>query len=153
MKTSTAIKLTVFIISFCTFLNSYSQATATGYAGVSIVEAATASSSPITSFEISNDRGAGQDFSTGQGNQMNLGEIRLNSTSAVSCNMVLNPATLRDSQGNDLQVTLSATASDKIDGFCTKGSETIRLNGTAQISENQASGFYSGSYTLVFAFN
>ncbi|MCX6278649.1 MAG: hypothetical protein NT004_11190 [Bacteroidetes bacterium] len=157
MKTSVAIFCAALI--FCTFatMKASCQATALAYAGVEILEAASAISSPITSFEIKNDRGSYSDNSVGQSssatNQLNLGEIRINSSSAVACNMVINPAKLYDTNGNDLQVTLSAKTSDNSTGMCTKGSETVRLNGTAQLSQNQATGFYSGSYTLVFAFN
>jgi hypothetical protein len=157
MKTTNAISC-IFLI-FCTLavMKVGAQATALAYAGVEIVEAATAISSPITSFELKNDRGAYQNQlssdSPSDKNQLDLGEIRINSSSAVACNMVLNPARLLDQNGNDLQVTLSARTTDNTNGMCTRGSETVKLNGTAQLSANQVSGFYSGSYTLVFAFN
>ena len=157
MKTFSKIAFALVIFLFCNTLNVKSQTSAVGYVGVSIVEAATATSSPITSFEIPTDRLAYQDRTSTEtnykGNQLDLGEIKLNSTSAVSCNMVLNPATLYDNNGNNMQVTLSARASDNIEGMCTKGSEVIKLNGNAQVGDTQVSGFYSGSYTVVFAFN
>lgn len=158
MKTSSSIYfLTALIICLFATMKASCQATALAYAGVEIVEAATAISSPITSFELINDhssfQGNSKDQASSKNNQLNLGEIKINSSSAVACNMVLNPAKLYDANGNDLQVTLSARTADSSTGMCTKGSETVRLNGVAQLSQNQVSGFYSGSYTLIFAFN
>jgi hypothetical protein len=156
MKASTCISSLTFAILMFAAVEANSQATATGYAGVSIVEAATATSSPITSFEIKHDAASFSDISTGNvtsTSELNLGEITIQSTSAVACNMVLNPTTLFDANGNDLHVTLSASTSENQKNMCTKGTETIHMNGTAQINQNQTSGLYSGSYTLIFAFN
>ena len=156
MKASTALLNITFAILLLAAVKANSQATAMGFAGVSIVEAATATSSPITSFEIKNEAASFSDISTGKvisTSELNLGEITIHSTSAVACNMVLNPATLFDANGNNLHVTLSASTSDNQKTTCTNGSETIHMNGSAQINQNQSSGLYSGSYTLIFAFN
>ena len=159
-STSASAKLfCVLMVAFSLFslTTIFGQATAIGYAGVTIVESASAVSSPNTSFEIARATAFDQNnfsaMNAPSTNNLDLGEIKVNSSSAVSCNMVINPARLYDKNGNDLEVTLSARTADNLNGMCTRGSETVRLNGTAQVNGSQSAGFYSGSYTLVFAFN
>ncbi len=132
------------------------QSVVTGHMSAEVIESVSASSQVVTSFTLdptagNNSQSSGQsEFST---STIPLGAITINNGNQGTVNVVLKPATFSNSHGNGftLDTTLvnkSFTASAQSDN-----SQTIQLNGTANLGASQASGIYQGSYTVVFAYN
>jgi hypothetical protein len=84
---------------------------------------------------------------------IDLGSITINSGNNITCNIVVFQASLSDSVGNGFTLDPSI----KTDSFATSsksnGTQTIQLDGKANLALSQASGIYEGSYSVVVAYN
>ena len=116
------------------------QTVAIGHATAEVIEAVSASASTISSFDLSQDS-----------ENVKLGAITLFSGRDITCNVVLKAANLSDASGNAF--TIEPTVNNNTAVALANGSNTIQLNGTTNLNNNQASGQYAGSYTVVFAYN
>ncbi len=157
MKAVLAMLLTAALQSMFAMVNVFAQTVAIGYVSAEIVESVSASSLAITGFDLKNESNlsavtrpeqAGWNYEN-----VNLGEIKINSGMGVACNIVMKPATLSDTNGNGFTIEPSATSSGQSDARRTDGNQTLRLTGRARMMQGQASGLYQGSYTMVFAYN
>jgi hypothetical protein len=127
------------------------QVVAIGHVSAEIVESVSAASATITNFELAKST---NDISTSLTSEtLNLGSITLNSGKDVSCNVVLKPATLSNSEGNGFTIEPAVTTDLLAAAAKANGSQTIQLGGTTNRTSDQASGLYKGSYTVVFAYN
>ena len=155
MKTFLAILLTVTLQFMFAMVNVCAQTVAIGHASAEVVESVSASSLAITGFDLKNKSNltAQSDPSGWNYENVNLGEIKINSGSGIACNVVMKPATLSDTDGNDFTIEPSAISSAQADALRTDGNQTLQLTGRARMMQGQASGLYQGSYTMVFAYN
>ncbi|MDO9578962.1 MAG: hypothetical protein Q7J06_00090 [Bacteroidales bacterium] len=155
MKTFLAILLAAALQSMFAMVNVCAQAVAIGHVSAEIVESVSASSHAITGFDLKNlSIQTAQSEQTGWNYEnVNLGEIKINSGMGVACNVVMKPATLSDTNGNGFTIEPSATSYGQADAQRTDGNQTLRLTGRARMMQGQASGLYQGSYTMVFAYN
>ena len=127
------------------------QVVAIGHVTAEVVEAVSAASATISSFELAKTTNFNQSSMTSE--TVDLGAITINSGKDVSCNVVLKPASLSDSTGNSF--TLEPTVKNDLYASAanSNGSQTIKLGGTTNRASDLASGLYAGSYTVVFAYN
>lgn len=124
---------------------SQGQTIAIGHVTAEVIESISASSQAVTSLSLGTN-------SAGTPSAVNLGAITVNSGSNVSVNVVIKSASLTDSMGNGF--TLDPTTNSIYASTAPfSGSQTLQLNGTANLASDQASGLYQGSYTVVFAYN
>lgn len=133
-----------------------SQTIAIGHVTAEVIESISAASNTITSFEIETitDRGTvilNQIYNTSE--TIDLGVINLNSGRAVICSVVIEPAILSDSSGNDFTLSTMVKNSSLVLASQPNGSQTIQLDGVTNMESSQASGLYRGSYKVVFAYN
>lgn len=133
-----------------------SQTVAIGHVSAEVVESVSVTSKAITSFEI----GAITESDTKQLEQtylasetIDLGAITLYSGRNIICNVVVKPASLSDSAGNGFSLEPTIKNNSFASVGKADGSQTIRLDGKANMTRSQASGLYQGSYTVVFAYN
>lgn len=155
MKALLAILLTVALQSIFAMVNVCAQTVAIGHVTAEVVESVSVSSRAITGFDMKggNNLLALAQTKTGWNYEnVDLGEIKINSGTNVTCNVVMKPATLSDTKGNGFTIEPSATSflsgAQRADG-----NQTLHLNGKAHMAQGQASGLYQGSYTMVFAYN
>jgi hypothetical protein len=132
---------TMMIAMLLTLTTSvFGQTVAIGHATAEVIESVSASASTISSFDLSKDS-----------ENVKLGAITLFSGKDITCNVVLKAANLSDASGNAFTIEPSVDNNSAV--ALANGSQTIKLNGTANMNNNQASGQYAGSYTVVFAYN
>jgi len=154
MKTITRILLALVLIpgsagsKLC-----IAQVMAIGHISAEVIESVSASSQAATtlSFETST---AGTSQLAATSPTLNLGTMTVNSGNNGTFNVVLKSATLSNFQGKNgftLDPILSNNATASV--MQSNGSQNIQLNGTANLNANQSSGLYTGSYTVVFAYN
>ena len=146
MKSTIAILLALTLQSIFVVSSAKAQSVAIGHATAEVVESVSVSSQAVTSFAVGNT-------SEAFGDNLNLGEIRVNSGSSVACNVVIKPATLSSSNGSSFTMEPTAGSSVQADSQRTDGNRTIQLTASANTVQGQASGLYQGSYTIVFAYN
>ncbi|MDO9579053.1 MAG: hypothetical protein Q7J06_00550, partial [Bacteroidales bacterium] len=112
MKAVLAILLAAALQSMFAMVNVCAQTVAIGYVSAEIVESVSASSLAITGFDLKNESNmaaitqlepAGWNYEN-----VNLGEIKINSGMGVACNVVMKPATLSDTNGNGFTIEPSA---------------------------------------------
>jgi hypothetical protein len=157
MKAYLAILLAVILQSMFAMVNVSAQTVAVGHVSAEVVESVSASSLAITGFEMKN----GTNFTASAQSEpagwnyenVSLGEIKINSGIGIACNVVMKPATLSDTNGNDFTIEPFAISSGQADAQRTDGNQTLQLTGRARMMQGQASGLYQGSYTMVFAYN
>lgn len=155
MKAFLAILLTVALQSIFAMVNVCAQTVAIGHVTAEVVESVSVSSRAITGFDMKggNNLLALAQTKTGWNYEnIDLGEIKINSGTNVACNVVMKPATLSDTKGNGFTIEPSAT-SFLSDAQRADGNLILHLNGKAHMAQGQASGLYQGSYTMVFAYN
>ena len=141
MKSLTiAIIMTLALVLSATYSSS-AQATVTGHVSAEIVEAVSVSSNATTDITIHNHTAANH-------NSLNLGNITVKSGSSVSCNIVINPATVSSRSGNSFTLVPSAGISNTL-----YGNNTLALKGIAEMQSDTSSGEYKGSYSIIFAYN
>jgi hypothetical protein len=142
MKAITSlIFVTVLIMGLAGTKVCSGQTVAIGHVSAEVIESVSASTQAVT------------DLSIGTTGTVDLGAMTVNSGSNVTVNVVVKSATLSDSQGNGFTLDPAVTNSNPTAVAQENGSQTIRLNGTANLADDQASGLYQGSYTVVFAYN
>lgn len=128
------------------------QIIAIGHVSAEVIESVSATSKAITSFEIGTTKANGTATNLTSEN-INLGAITVNSGKDITCNVVLKPATLSDSLGNDFMLEPTVNNNTLASITQQNGSQTIQLGGKTNMASDQASGLYKGSYTVVFAYN
>ncbi|MDP2856255.1 MAG: hypothetical protein Q8N90_04055 [bacterium] len=155
MKAVLAILFAAALQSMFAMVNVCAQAVAIGYVSAEIVESVSASSLAITGFDMKNENNLTAQSEPAGWNyeNVNLGEIKINSGMGVACNVVMKPATLSDTNGNGFTIEPSATNYGQTDAQRTDGNQTLIMTGRARMMQGQASGLYQGSYTMVFAYN
>ena len=128
-------------------LNVYAQTVAIGHVSAEVVESISAASQAITGFNLK-----GGSLLTEKGNlnyeNVDLGKFKINSGADITCNVMMKPAALSDVNGNALTIEPSVTVSKNTDG-----NQTLQLEGKARLMQDQTSGLYQGSYTMIFAYN
>lgn len=127
------------------------QLVAIGHVSAEVVESASAASASINNFELAKSTGAISASMAAE--TLDLGAITLNSGKDITCNVVLKPASLSDSQGNGFTIDPAVQNDSVATASNPNGTQTIQLGATTNRTGNQASGLYEGSYTVVFAFN
>ena len=128
------------------------QTVAIGHVFAEVVESVSASSAAIHDFELSKTA----DLATTEENlseKLNLGAITINTGRNITCNIVLTPASLSDAEGNSFTIDTDVKNEMLSAPVSSNGIQTIRLGATPNISQDQASGFYEGSYSVIFAYN
>ena len=151
MKTTVALCIALFFISTLGGSKAIAQTVAIGHVSAEIVESVSAASAAITDFELAKSTG---NIAINQLSEtLNLGTITINSGKDITCNVVLKPATLSDSQGNGFTID-PAIQNDQIAATAgSNGATTIQLGGTTNRTDSHDSNLYEGSYTVVFAYN
>ncbi len=128
------------------------QTVAIGHVTAEVIESVSAASNALTSFALGTPASGGGQATSGAPT-VNLGTMTINSGSNATVNVVLKPATLSGSTGSfTLDPSLSGTSMTS-SITQSNGSQKIQLLGTANLSSEQSSGLYEGSYTVVFAYN
>ena len=127
------------------------QVVAKGHITAEVIESVSASSQAATSLTLGSSSAGNSLAASTQ--TLNLGTMTVNSGSSATVNVVLKPATLSNSQGNGFTLDTSLNNNATTSVTQSNGSQNIQLNGIANLSANQASGLYAGSYTVVFAYN
>ena len=130
------------------------QIVAIGHVSAEVIESVSAASNAVTSFELAaiTERKANEQSYQNSEN-INLGAITLFSGKDVTCNVVVKSASLSDSVGNGFTLETSIKNNTFASVAQSNGSQTIQLDGKANLGGSQASGLYQGSYTVVFAYN
>ena len=156
MRAMYKISLVTIVISLITAVSGIGQVSVTGRAFAEVVESVSVKSQAVTSFEISNT----PDFNTIDNSEsdlnhlnVNLGEIKISSGSNVGYNLIITPAKLSNSSGEDFNISPSLVNNKLEKTILNNGSQTIALKGEASLKQNQVSGIYQGSYTLILAYN
>ena len=125
------------------------QVVAIGHITAEVIESVSASSQAATTLSL----GFGTSQLAATTPTVNLGTMTVNSGSNATVNVVLKSATLSNSRGNGFTLDPSLSNNSTASVTQSNGSQNIQLNGIANLSANQASGLYAGSYTVVFAYN
>jgi len=84
---------------------------------------------------------------------VDLGTIKVNSGTMLACNLVIQSVKLSDGKGNDFTLDPFITTPGMSDQGQVDTTQTIQFKGTAHQPFSQRSGQYSGTYTMVFAYN
>ena len=133
-----------------------SQTVAIGHVSAEVIESVSAASNPVSDFEIAtltakDTKAMEQKFLTSA--TLNLGRLTINSGRDITCNVVINSASLSDSAGNRFTVAPELKNAAFASVAPSNGSQTMELSGKTNMAGNQPSGLYQGSYTVVFAYN
>jgi type 1 fimbria pilin len=157
MKSILVMLFTTCILSMFSISTVGAQTMAVGHVTAEVVESVSASSSAITGFDLKGGNSPALMAQTGNAGfddeNINLGDIKINSGSGVACNIVLKSATLSDGNGNGFILDPSAINTSQARPGRADGNQTLHLKGRAHLMHGQASGLYEGSYTMVFAYN
>jgi len=157
MKTIlTLISAVILTLTFAGTKVCSSQTVATGHVSAEIIESVSAAAESVSNFEIATL--TAKDTKTMEqtcltSGTLNLGVITINSGSRITCNVVLNTASLSDSAGNGFTVAPELKNASFASVAPLSGSQTMALSGKTSMTSNQPSGLYQGSYTVVFAYN
>ena len=151
MKTMVVFLITVFFSLTLGGKKVNGQTVAIGHVTAEIVESVSIAAAAITDFELVK---ATQHIATNPTSEtLNLGAITINSGKDITCNVVLKPATLSDSQGNGFTLAPAVQNDLTASTIRPNGSQTIQLGGTTNRTGSNTSSLYEGSYTIVFAYN
>jgi len=156
MKTNSILILAAIVAFSLSEPKVYGQTIAIGHVTAEVIESVSAASNAVTSFELATTAGSEanqleQAYLTSE--NINLGAITLHSGRNISCNVVVNTASLLDASGNGFTMEPSVKNNCYASAAKADGSQTIQLNGKTNRSGSQASGQYRGSYSVVFAYN
>lgn len=155
-KTSALIAGMIFMITV-NVKDATAQVVAIGHITAEVVESVSASAKMMTTLNLSavnpGDMTVTMTASRMNTRKIDLGEIAVNSGKNVACNVMMKAATLSDNNGNQFTIEPTTTLSGQQDVQRADGSQNLRLTGQAMLNQNQANGLYSGSYTMVFAYN
>lgn len=133
-----------------------SQTVAVGHVTAEVVEAVSASSFVSTDFSLgtNSDIVNGSDLKSAMiSNNISIGKIEISAGEGIACNLTIKADRVTDKNGNNFSLEPTASCNGQQDAQQIQGTQTIELAGQAILASNQASGSYSGSYTLVFAYN
>ena len=151
MKTTSVIFLAAFFTWVLIGTKVNAQVTAIGHVTAEVIESVSAASATVSNFNLAkttNPTGTNLASET-----VNLGAITIYSGKDVTCDVVLKPAALTDSEGNSFTIEPAVKNNLYASVANQNGSQTIQLGGTTNRSSDLASGLYEGSYTVVFAYN
>ncbi|HEX7410982.1 MAG TPA: hypothetical protein VF298_02455 [Bacteroidales bacterium] len=115
MKAFLTILITATLQSIFAIGNVSAQTIAIGHVTAEVVESVSASSMAITGFDLKNE--SNQTASSHSAlvgwkyENVNLGDIKINSGSGITCNIVMIPATLSDNYGNGFTIEPSVISS------------------------------------------
>ena len=135
---------TALILGLAGATVSNGQTVAIGHVSAEVIESVSVSTQAATDLAIGAATGA---------TSVDLGAMTVNSGSNYTVNVVVVPTTVSDAQGNSFTLDPAVSTADQGSVAQANGSQTIDLNGTANLASNQASGQYQGSFTVVFAYN
>ena len=156
MKTFSKISLMTIAISLLTTVCVNGQVSVTGRAFAEVVESVSVKSQAVTSFEISNTPELLSNENTESAlnySNVNLGEIKITSGSNVGCNLIITPATLSNTSGENFKINPTPVNNAKKENSLSNGNQTIALKGDAALKQNQVSGSYQGTYSIILAYN
>jgi hypothetical protein len=133
-----------------------SQTVGIGHVSAEVIESVSAASKSISDFQFASNpvtdiKAMEQNALTSE--TLNLGMLTINSGRDITCNVVVNPASLFDSAGNGFTVAPVLKNGTIASVAPSNGSHTMELSGKTIRNINQPSGQYQGSYTVVFAYN
>jgi len=132
------------------------QTFAIGHITTEVIESVSVESKAIMNFELGTITKSDSNSSLQtklDSKTLDLGTLTLYSGNYITCNIIINPTSLSNSAGNAF--IFEPAIKDKAFSSTAKtdGSQTIQLDGRANIASNQASGLYQGFFTVVFAYN
>lgn len=156
MRTSYKISLMTLAISLLTTVCGMGQVSVTGRVFAEVVESVSVRSQAVTSFEISNSPDiSSQEYVEGSINHsdVNLGEIKISSGSNVGCNLIITPATVSNTSGDNINISPIPAKSTSGESNLTNGNQTITLKANPTFNQTQASGSYQGTYSIILAYN
>lgn len=128
------------------------QTVAIGHVCAEVVESISAASATIHDFELSKSALQMTNDEPASGT-LQLGAITINSGKDITCNIVITSASVTDRQGNAFTIDPAVETTLLTSDVKTPGLQTVKLGANANLSDNQASGMYAGSYTVIFAYN
>ena len=83
------------------------------------------------------------DFSSAEANEeLSLGSVTIAGSSHISYNVMMSRTAIKNSNGSELNMEISSARSDK---------SMVEIKG--RLAENNQTGQYLGSYTMIFAYN
>lgn len=130
-------------ISLFSAVNLNGQTMAIGHVSAEIIESVSVSSLAITNFDIQNNTSSGNNTSA------NLGEVKVNSGTDITYNVVFKPATLSKLNGSSFIIEPSLQSENPLNA----GNQTLHLTAKTNSVQGKESGLYKGSYSVVFAYN
>lgn len=155
MKTLTKVAVIAALLSTFFIISAYAQTKATGHITAEIVESVSTTSKTVNTFYLKNEL-----LSTTESEQLNpdvedfnLAEVIISSGAGVGCNLVITPAKLSDARGNDLTIETFLNTNDQKNVRTATGNQTLKLTGRANASGKTASGLFTGSYSVVVAYD
>lgn len=138
MKTNLKIKFLVALSAVMLLsLAALSQVKVTGHVFAEVVESVSAKSNAVTNLTANIT-------SAGANDNLNLGSVTISTGSHLSYNVMMTNANLSDSRGEKIDMEIYSAGSSR---------STVEIKGKAILADNQQSGLYKGSYTMVFAYN
>lgn len=156
MKTTTTLIFASFLALTFSVSNVYSQLVAIGHVSAEVVESVSAASAIVTNFKIgsaTDNESKSLELAYLNSESIDLGAITIQSGKDIACNVVLKQASVSDALGNSFTLDPSLKSDSASQASISNGSQTIQLDGKANLSDNQASGLYQGSCTVIFAYN
>ena len=147
MKAFNIIFLNFIMIVLLGVVTVCAQTVAIGHVSAEVVESISAASQAITGFNLKSASLPTENSGLNYEN-VNLGKFKINSGADITCNVMMKSAALSDINGNELTIEPSVTVSKSTDG-----NQTLQLEGKARLMQEQTSGLYQGSYTMIFAYN
>lgn len=155
----TLLFITFTLVLICPFNHCklFGQTVVTGHVFAEVVEKVSASSTAVTDFTLKSNEVDTVLSQSGEASldpkSFDMGAIDVKSSKGVVCDVIIEPAKLSDTKGNGFTIEPAIKNSDLSELLPTNGQRTIQLNGTARLLNQQASGQYQGSYSIVLAFN
>ena len=135
MSLKTYIKILTVSAAMLFSFAAISQVKVTGHVFAEVVESVSARSNVVTEIKT--------DFSQSTNNSnLDLGSITLSSGSHIAYNVMMTTSNISDSKGEMLNMDIYSSSSDR---------SVVEIKG--KISDNNQSGEYKGSYSMIFAYN
>lgn len=157
MKPKFAILFLVMLLCTINVAKVSGQVVAVGHVTAEVVESVSASSKAVTGFNLKsngiNSQSASAELGSLTPEAVSLGTITISSGANVACNLVVHAAALSDTKGHGFNIDTTMNTTNQSYTGRADGTQTLQINGTAQIASGQASGLYKGTYTMVFAYN
>ena len=133
----------VLMISFniLSLVTLSAQVSASANVSAVIIEAVSISPQAVTEIAMNNSLL----IIKGDEAEVELGSIKIDSGNSGNCSILIKPATVTSKSGDNFMIT--PKTNDLV------ANKTLSLKGNTSNAESQLSGFYKGSYTIVFAYN